>query len=501
MTPITIHSEEPNLEQVKTGNTRTTHNRKMLKLQPDRYFSSKKDVRRVASRLFEEIRELPIVSPHGHADPMWFASNQPLGDPTAALVQVDHYVIRMLYSQGVKLGELGIFPKGQESGVTQRNAWRTFASNYQLFRGTPVRLWLDYIFSEIFGFTAILSKETADRYFELIDRTLRQDDFLPNGLLRQFNLEYLSTTDRALDTLEYHQVGEHPGTLVVPTFRPDDVVDPDTPNFATNLEMLGGLTGENTSRWTGYLAALAIRRKFFRSKGATATDHGHPTANTADLAKEKCQRLLDVCLSGTSTAEERELFRSQMLTEMAGMSIEDELVMQLHPGSLRNHNRPLYRRYGPDMGADIPSRISFVNGLRPLLEKYGASNTLTFVVFTLDPSVYSRELAPLAGHYPAVKLGAPWWFQDSPEGMLRFRRETTETAGFANLVGFCDDTRSLLSIPARHDLARRIDCRYLAELVLDHRLTEDDALEIALDLTYLLPKRVYRVPESRKAQR
>ena len=467
-----------------------------LELIPHRYFSSSEDVRRIASRLFEEVRDLPIISPHGHADPRWFALNEPLADPTSALVQVDHYVYRMLYSQGIELEQLGISRTGELPVVSQREAWRTFASNYRLFRGTPVRLWFDYVFSEVFGIGAILSETTADSYYDHIESKLKDEQCRPNGILRRYNVEYLSTTDHALDSLEYHQVGEHPGCAVVPTFRPDDVIDPDTSDFANNVELLGELTGENTSQWTGYLSALRIRREFFRSKGATATDHGHPTANTADLDKVDCQRLLDRCLSGVSAVEERELFRSQMLTEMARMSVDDAMVMQLHPGSFRNHNGPLHRLYGPDMGADIPTQISFVKELRPLLEKFGSNSKLTFVVFALDRSAYSRELAPLAGHYPAVRLGAPWWFHDSPEGMLRFRRETTETAGFANLVGFCDDTRSLLSIPARHDLARRIDCRFLAECVLDHRLSEFDAHEIARDLTYLLPKRVYRVPES-----
>lgn len=465
-----------------------------LELHPERYFSASNELRRLSSRLFEQIRTLPIISPHGHADPKWFVRSEPLGDPTFALVQVDHYVFRMLYSQGVRLRDMGINPRGERPRVTQREAWRVFASNYHLFRGTPVRLWLDYVFSDVFGMDVVLCASTADFYYDHIARKLKDEKFYPTGILRRYDVEYLSTTDGALDPLKYHEAGDNTGCAIVPTFRPDDVVDPDTRGFASNVERLGELTGENTFQWAGYLTALRIRREFFRSKGATATDHGHPTANTADLGKSDCQRLLDACVSGAATVEEREQFRSQMLTEMAAMSVEDGMVMQLHPGSFRNHNGRLHDLYGPDMGADIPTQVSFVHGLRPLLQKFGSARRFVFILFALDRSAYSRELAPLAGHYPAVRLGAPWWFHDSPEGMLRFRRETTETAGFANLVGFCDDTRSLLSIPARHDMARRIDCRFLAEWVLDHRLTEDDAAELARELTYELPRRAYNVP-------
>ena len=480
-----VHTTEPELAGETTK----------LQLHPERYFSASKEIQEVALRLFQEVRNLPIISPHGHADPQWFARNEPFGDPTSVLVQVDHYVFRMLYSQGVKLSELGICRPGEAPMVSQRDAWRTFASYYHLFRGTPTRLWMDYVFSEIFGLDVVLCKKTAELYYDAIDTQLHTDEMRPNSVLRTYNIECLATTEGALDSLEHHQTGSHPGTLVIPTFRPDDVIDPDRPDFAENVAKLGDIAQEDTTRWSGYLLALWNRREFFRSKGATATDHGHPTARTANVDNKTCQRLLSDCLSGSATPEGRELFRAQLLTEMARMSVDDGMVMQLHVGAMRNHNGHLFEAYGADMGADIPSPTNYVDGLRPLLEKYGNQNNLTLIAFTLDESTYSRELAPLAGHYPGVKLGAPWWIHDSPEGMLRFRRRVTETAGFANLVGFCDDARGLLSIPARHDMARRLDCRFLAEWVLDRRLIEEDALEIARELTYELPKQAYKLPD------
>ena len=466
-----------------------------LSLHPDRFFSSSKTKRDIARRLFNEIENLPIVSPHGHADPQWFAENPTLGDPASVLVQVDHYVFRMLYSQGVALEELGIAPAGSVTTVSQRDAWRAFANHYHLFLGTPTRVWLDYVFNQLFGFDVVLSAQTADHYFDVIDEKLNTDAFRPNSILKQFKVECLATTEGALDPLAYHQVGDHPGSLIIPTFRPDDVIDPDRADFVSNVASLADLTGEDTEEWDGYLRALQNRREFFRSKGTTATDHGHPTARTADLTVEACQQLLTACLSGASTEPDHELFRAQMLTEMARMSVEDGMVMQLHPGSVRNHNLRLFDQFGPDRGADIPTTVDFVNGLKPLLNRFGDDPNLTLILFTLDESTYSRELAPLAGHYPALRLGAPWWFHDSPEGMLRFRRTVTETNGFYNLVGFCDDTRGLLSIPARHDLARRMDCRFLADCVADHRLGEADAHEIAHALTYDLPKKAYKLPD------
>jgi glucuronate isomerase len=182
-----------------------------------------------------------------------------------------------------------------------------------------------------------------------------------------------------------------------------------------------------------------------------------------------------------------------MLTEMATMSADDGLVMQIHPGAFRNHNPWLFEHYGRDKGADIPTATDYVHALRPLLARHGNNPKLTIILFTLDETSYARELAPLAGHYPSLKLGPSWWFHDSPEGMRRFRQQVTETAGFYNTVGFNDDTRAFLSIPARHDVARRMDCGFLAQLVVEHRMEDWEAAELARALAYDLAKQAYKL--------
>ena len=349
-------------------------------------------------------------------------------------------------------------------------------------------MWLDFAFQELFGLEQRLSEETADLYFDTISEKLRTPEFLPRALYERFNLEVLATTDSPLDSLADHQAIRESNwkARILPTFRPDPVVDPEFAGFAENIAKLGEKTGEDTSTWAGYLNALRMTRVRFRELGCTATDHGHPTARTANLSTAEAAELFARVIAGSADAQQQELFRAQMLTEMARMSLEDGLVMQIHPGSARNHNRKLYERYGRDVGADIPMPTNYVDALRPLLDQFGNERDLTIILFTLDESAYSRELAPLAGHYPCLRLGPPWWFHDSPEGMMRFREQVTETAGFYNTVGFNDDTRAFLSIPARHDMSRRMDCAFLAKLVAEHRLEEDEALEVAHDLAYRL---------------
>ena len=464
-------------------------------LDKNRLFPSESASRAIAVRLYETVRDLPIISPHGHTDPQWFADNQPFPDPAALFIQPDHYIFRMLYSQGVSLESLGIPQLDGKQSADPREVWRIFARHYYLFRGTPTRLWLDYAFANQFGLTERLSPENADEYYDLIDKKLRTPEFLPRALFDSFRLEVLATTDGPFDTLEAHRAIKASGWKgrVLPTFRPDAVVDAEYAGFKDNLIKLGEVTGEDTSHYKGYLAALRNRRKFFIENGATATDHGHLTAMTADLSANQASALYERIYTGKTNAGDIELFQAQMLTEMAGMSVEDGLTMQLHPGSIRNHNQVVYEKFGRDKGADIPSPTEYVRGLRPLLSKYGNEPGFTFILFTLDESTFSRELAPLAGHYPCLRLGPPWWFHDSPEGMMRFRETATETAGFYNTVGFNDDTRAFLSIPARHDVARRIDCAFLARLVAEERLDEDEAFELAQDLTVNLVRKAYRL--------
>jgi glucuronate isomerase len=458
-------------------------------LHPDRLFPADPTSRDIARSLYEGVSRLPIISPHGHTDPLWFADNAPFSDPTTLLVTPDHYIFRMLYSQGVSLATLGI-----GGDANPREAWRAFAAHYHLFRGTPTRLWLDWVFETVFGFDVRLNAETADRYFDGISAHLAEPACRPRALFDRFGIEVLATTESPLDPLEAHRRIRESGWSgrVITTFRPDPVVDPEYDGFAVNLDTLGEMTGEDTGSYDGYLDALRNRRAAFRAAGATATDHGHPTANTTDLTLAEARALFARIRQG-GNAHDVESFRAHMLTVFAGMSIDDGMVMQLHPGSVRNHNATLFAKLGRDIGADIPMPTDYVRGLKPLLDRYGNDARLTLIVFTLDESTYARELAPLAGHYPALRLGPAWWFHDSPEGMRRFREMTTETAGFYNTVGFNDDTRAFLSIPARHDVARRVDCAFLARLVAEHRIDEDEAHEVAHALSYGLAKAAYRL--------
>ncbi|MCF8882715.1 glucuronate isomerase [Erythrobacter sp. SN021] len=466
-----------------------------LKLHADRLFPSDPETRKIARRLYEKVSELPIISPHGHTDPSWFAGNEAFPNPADLLITPDHYVFRMLYSQGIRMEDLGVPQIDGGDPVDPRTVWRIFADNYHLFDGTPSRIWHDWVYSQVFGLTETLSAETADHYYDVIDHKLRQDDFRPRALFDRFNIEVIATTEDPLDPLVHHAKLQDDGwgKKVITAFRPDNVLDPDYEGFAENIARLGEITGCDTTDYQGYIDALMDRRAFFKRHGATSSDHGHPTATTADLTRAGAEALFTKARKGECSPVEAETFRGHMLVEMARMSLEDGLVMQIHPGSHRNHNRQVFERFGRDKGADIPTKTDYVTALGPLLDRFGNEPGLTIILFTLDETVYSRELAPLAGHYPVLKLGPPWWFHDSPEGMRRFREQATETAGFYNTVGFNDDTRAFLSIPARHDVARRMDCGFLARLVAEHRMREEDAERVAYDLTYNLAKAAYRL--------
>jgi len=471
-------------------------------MDPDRLFPADPTTRAIARGLYAEVRDLPLISPHGHVDPALLANDEPLPDPTALFVSPDHYLTRMLYSQGIPQWRLGVPDRHGQVHAGPREAWRTFCEHWYLFRGTPSRLWLEQSLDEIFGVTTPLGPATADAVYDELSERITDPAFRPRALLQRFGIEVLATTDSATDSLEHHarlaaDGWGGPEHRVIPTLRPDAVTDPERPDWLSSVARLGEITGTDTGGFSGYLDALARRREDFKRAGATATDHGTPTAQTADLSPDEAARLYerlrrDAAKDGADPAD-AELFRAQMLTEMARMSVDDGLVMQLHPGALRNHNRKVHAEFGLDKGGDIPTSTDYVHALRPLLDKFGDDPRLRLVLFTLDETAYSRELAPLAGVYPAVYLGPAWWFYDSPEGMRRYREMVTETAGFYNTAGFTDDTRAFPSIPVRHDVARRIDCGFLARLVAEHRLPADEAAETARDLAYRLPKRVYRL--------
>ncbi len=466
-----------------------------LRLHPDRLFPSDGRTRDIARALHAGVKDLPIISPHGHTDPAWFARDEAFSDPASLLIVPDHYVFRMLYSQGVPLDALGVpTVDGSITETDPRKIWRIFAENYHLFRGTPSRMWLDWVFAEAFGIDVRLEPATADLYYDTIDVALKTPEFRPRALFDRFGIELIATTESPLDPLEHHaaiRASDWNGRVVT-AYRPDPVVDPETPGFAANVRRFGETAGEDVGSYAGYLAAHRFHRARFRDAGATSTDHGHPSAATADLTPDEAEALYARVMA-QPTAADVELFRAQMLTEMAAMSVEDGMVMQLHPAVSRSHNASVLARFGRDKGGDIPLPGEFVRALKPLLDRFGNNPALTLILFTLDEDTYSRELAPLAGHYPSLRLGPPWWFHDSPEGMRRFRERATETAGFYNTVGFNDDTRAFLSIPARHDVARRMDCAFLAKLVAEHRLEEDEAHEVARALAYDLVKQAYRL--------
>jgi len=465
-------------------------------LHPDRLLPADPGSRRIARTLYERTKALAIVSPHGHCDPAALADDTALENAATELVTKDHYLLRMLYSQGVPLEALGVQPvDGPPVDVDGREVWREFARHFHLFRGTPSKLWLDHTLQEVLGVEEPLRPENADAVYDEISGHLTQEDFRPRALFESFGIEFLATTEGALDRLDSHTRLRESGWKgrVVPTFRPDDVVDPDRAGFRANVGALGELTGADTTSWPGYLDALRSRRASFVAAGATASDHGHPSPVSTDLSAAQAEALFQRIVGDTRQPGDAEVFRGQMLVEMAAMSLDDGLVLQLHAGVWRDHNAAVAARFGPDKGADMPRAVDYVRSLKPLLDRFGNEPALTFVLYTLDETTYSRELAPLAGHYPALRLGPPWWFYDSPEGIRRFYQLVIETAGFANTVGFNDDARSLLSIPARHDVARRVNAGYLAGLVAEHRMEEEDAAAIAEDLAAGLARRAFRV--------
>ena len=462
-------------------------------LDPDRLYPLESGARDLARTLHAAVADLPILSPHGHCDPAWFAGDAPFPDPARLFVVPDHYVTRMLHSQGVPLEALGVARRdGGAVETDPRAIWRRLAAHWPAFRATPSRMWIEHALADVFGWHETLTEANADAAYDHLSERLADPAWRPRALFERFGIEALATTDAALDPLDHHRAVRASGWggRVIPTYRPDACVDPEAPGFAANVARLGEITGEDTATWAGYLAAHRARRAAFAAMGATATDHGHPTARTADLDDPAA---LHARVLAGPTAEEAEAFRAQMLTEMARMSLDDGLVMQIHAGSRRNHSPAMAARFGPDVGFDIPGRADWVEGLRPLLAAHGTDPRLRIVLFTLDETTYARELAPLAGVYPSLLLGPPWWFFDSPEGMRRYREAVTETAGFANTAGFNDDTRAFCSIPARHDVARRVDCAHLATLVATGRLDEADAHALAHDLAYGLAKKAYRL--------
>jgi len=457
-------------------------------MNPDRFLSPDPTTRDIARELYQTVAALPIVSPHGHVDPRLFSDpNATFGTPAELFIIPDHYVTRMLYSQGIPL----------ETLLTgdHREIWKLFCENFHLFRGTPSGIWLTDELSSVFGVNEKPSASNADRLFDALSDKLASPEFSPRKLFERFNIEVLCTTDAATDTLEYHQAIKVSGWKgnIRPTFRPDGVVNLDAPNWKANIDKLSEVSGIEVKDYKSFIQALELRRTFFESMGATATDHAAVTPSTAELSSTEVDAIFQRALKGEFTVEDASRFTSHMLMEMARMSIDDGLVMQLHPGSLRNHNDIVFQKFGLDKGADIPLQTEYTRNLLPLLNKYGNVSRLTLILFTLDETTYSRELATLAGHYPTLKLGPPWWFYDSLNGMARYFDQVMETAGIYNTTGFNDDTRAFCSIPARHDVWRHASANWLAGLVVRHIVDMDDANEMIQELAVGLARRAYKL--------
>ena len=465
-------------------------------LHPDRLFSPEPTQRALARELYESVKDLSLICPHGHVSPALLADpDATLGTPAELFVIPDHYVTRMLYSQGVKMADLGgSSKKGTPVETDHRKVWRRFAEHFYLFRGTPTGFWLKDELVSVFGVEQPLSAETADAVYDELSEKLSRPEFSPRALFKRFNIEVLCTTDAATDTLDAHRSLHAEGwTDVRPTFRPDAVTDLQTEGWRENITKLGEVSGVEIIDYPSFITALEQRRDFFKEMGATATDHAALTPHTERLSAGEADAIFGRALAGSATPEDAARFTAHMLLEFARMSVDDGLVMQLHAGSFRNHNRAVFERFGLDQGADIPTRTEWTYSLHTLLNDYGNDPAFRLIVFTLDESSYSRELAPLAGHYPALRLGPPWWFFDSVKGMERFLDAVVETAGIYNLAGFNDDTRAFASVPTRHDVWRRVVCNWLAGETVRGLIGEDDALEMTRELAYGLAKAAYKL--------
>lgn len=466
-----------------------------LVVHPDRLLPVDPSVRGLARTLYEAVRDLPLVSPHGHVDPRMLLDDVPFADPAALFVTPDHYVTRLLHASGVPLEELGV-GQGPLDEAAARHAWRLLCTHWAVFRGTPVRYWLESELAELFDVTLRPSAETADAIYDQIAQRLATPAYRPRALFERFRLDVLATTDDPCDDLAVHDaLAADPSWhgRVIPTFRPDRYLESAEPGWADAVRRLGEVADADTGTYAGWVTAMETRRRYFVEHGARSADHAHVDAGTYPLEPAEAERVYAAALAGSATPDESVALRRHMLLEMARMACDDGLTMTLHTGVLRGHHTPSKLRFGPDTGHDIPLRGDFTEPLRPLLERFGTDPNLNLVLFTLDETVFSRELAPLAGFYPSVYVGAPWWFLDAPDSIRRWRSAITETVGFSRTAGFIDDTRAFCSIPARHDMSRRLDAGFLAQLVAEHRLEEDEAMETAVDLVAGRAREVFKL--------
>jgi glucuronate isomerase len=466
-----------------------------LGLHPDRLLPAEPELRTTARELYQSVKDLPIISPHGHVPAQWLAEDIPFGDPTSLLITPDHYVNRMLHAHGVELSALGV---GQGSLTEQqsREAFRILCDHWEIYRGTPVRLWFDSQLADIFGVTVRPSKETADEIYDQIAACIASPEFKPRALYDKFKIEVLATTDDPCDDLAAHRflAGDEtwPGR-VIPTFRPDKYLEPASSTWNADVDRLAEVSGIDAGDYDGFIAALENRRQYFKDNGAVSSDHSHVDSHTETLEIAEAERIYAAARKGEASEVEATALRRHLVSEMARMACDDGLVMTLHPGVRRNHHLPTFEKYGPDVGTDIPIQMEFTDGLRPMLNRYGTHPNFQLIIFTIDETVFSREVGPLAGFYPSVYAGVPWWFLDAPEAIRRFRAAITESAGFAKTSGFIDDTRAFCSIPARHDMSRRLDAGFVAQLVAEHRLEDDEAIDVMHDLVVNNPRRAFKL--------
>jgi glucuronate isomerase len=461
----------------------------------DRLFPIDPATRSRARDLYASVADLPIISPHGHVDPRILTDDVPFDNATDLLIRGDHYVTRLMHSAGVGLERLGVPPR-DGAVAAPREVWRTFSENWGLYAGTASGYWLRSILADQFGVSEHPSRSNSDAVFDLIGARLAEPSFRPRALFDSYRIEVLATTDDPMDDLAAHAaLAADPSFTgrVLPTFRPDAYLTPTSPGWAERVSRLAAWNGTRDTDYAGYLAALEGRRAYFIDNGAVSADHGVPQPRAVELEASDAARLFAKAHAGTITPDEASAFSAHMLFEMARMSSRDGLVMTVHPGVFRNHDQETFTRFGPDSGHDIPVATEFVNSLHPLLSRFGNTPGFHLVLFSVDETAYSREIAPLAGYYPAVFIGAPWWFLDAPDAGLRFRAAVTETAGFSRGSGFIDDTRAFMSIPVRHDMSRRLDAAFLARLVGEGRIDQSEAEEIIVDLVDAQPRRVFKL--------
>lgn len=470
---------------------------------PDRLLPTEPHVRSIARRLYESVRDAPIYSPHGHVPAELLANDEPFPDPAALLITPDHYVTRLLHAHGVSLHDLGLSKADGSAPAHGRDIWRTLCRHWDVFLGTPVRLWFESEFSEVFGLTEVPDANNADDLYDQISEAISAPEFRPRALFERFRIAVLATTDDPADDLSSHRRLANDPTFpgrVIPTFRADAYMHPEKNGWTERLDALAQTANTATDTYAGLLAALRRRRAAFQAAGGTASDTGVFDVECEPLEMPEAERIHRAGLSGNITAREAEAYRHNLLYRLAEMASDDGLVMQIHAGVYRNHHQPTFESYGPDTGHDLPARTTFTRPLTPILRDFGTNPTFRMVLFTVDETTFSRDIGPLAGFYPCVYAGAPWWFLDSPDGILRFRQAVTDSAGFHKTSGFIDDTRAYCSIPARHDMSRRVDASFLASLVASHRISEEDAATLAQQLVSDIPQATFRLGTNTNSQ-